>query len=877
MRQLIQAQLALAVLFGVGCMQAHAQASDAPISAVQDWSSRTVIFGKPMFPDEFAKVSEMEKRYRDPRYVTAVMHRLDAELPANPVSLRRADKPAPGSSMGMSSSDPNCKNDRRWRGHCDDVPAPEVKGSVTRDWSNVLGNGDAGNGPRGMYPAKYNFDIFAGPSCVNDFVVYGTNAASASQGVGTSESRTTTVTDAPGGTITIGTAPRAVTLTPSATPVGNLQFSNAGTNTQRAAALAAAVNIWTQQTGVSATSNLAVVTYNRIGTGDTDPIAITDTLTNTTLAAAVAGTGTSGQPSILAFNQLYNTTCNGTRSNTNAPNTMWAYNTSTAAATNAIVETSPVLSYYDNGKQVAYIQRSGNVLQLVLLKWQSGQGTVGAPVTPTLSASAAAYRACVSGCYYAMTLSGTTNTGNGPTFSSPYVDYTNDLIWVGDGNSQLHKFTGVFQGNPAEVTSGGFPATVATAGLDLSPAVDDGTYVYIGSESGATDADGGRIHRVTASNGTVVSSAKLYADSRNGFRAPMILDTSVNRLNAFSFSHPGTITDASLCRHQGTLYVYCRAVVQFDTANFTAGTSGTKREIGLGSITGENVVLWMGAFDDAYYSSGTGTGAMYMCGGSLPRTQQTYLWKVPYTNGVMGLPLIGPQIGADDADTDGTIYNCSPPTVIKNGSNEYLFVSVSGAGPVFASAPGCGAATDTDPLSACMYMFNLNDLAQHETWTMAFANDQAAGTFTVNGILFTGNNLATACTAAGGNFNMGGNTASDAAELRLCLTGNVPGFTVSGTGTSVVVTTNSAGNVSNTLVSEAIGGGGNTITRVNGSAATTTWASTNQPRAALQVIGGTGGIIVDNVQNGTTGAQQIYTTQAGTLGNAVQASQSGLQ
>ena len=74
---------------------------------------------------------------------------------------------------------------------------------------------------------------------------------------------------------------------------------------------------------------------------------------------------------------------------------------------NAIVETSPVLSYYDNGKQVAYIQRNGNILQLVLLKWQAGQGTAGAPATPTLSASAAAYRACVSGCYYAITLNGT--------------------------------------------------------------------------------------------------------------------------------------------------------------------------------------------------------------------------------------------------------------------------------------------------------------------------------------------------------------------------------------------------------------------------------------------------------------------------------------
>ena len=460
---------------------------------------------------------------------------------------------------------------------------------------------------------------------------------------------------------------------------------------------------------------------------------------------------------------------------------MWAYNTSTIDAPNAIVETSPVLSYFDNGKQVAFIQRAGNNLQLVLLKWQAGAGTASTPAVLNPVADGTAYRACAGNCFYAISLNGISNSGSGPTYSSPYVDYAADVLWVGDGNSRLHKFTGVFQGIPAEVTTGGFPVAVSgTTGLDLSPPVADENFVYVGSQSGAAGI-GGMVHRVPVGGGTVVSSAKLSADNRSGFRAAMILDSSTNRLYSFVFSRPGTPTSNTQCQHQGGDYVYCRAVVQFDTTNFTAGGTGIRMETGLGSITGEAMALWTGSFDDAYYASGTGTGALYVCGGNPTRTQQTRLWKVPVVNGVLQAAVPGPQIGVDDNATDTTIYNCSPPTVIKNGSNEYLFVSVSGAAPTFATAPGCGAATDTNALSACMYMFQLNNLDGDGT----------------------------------------PNEAGDSA-----------------------------------------------------------WGTANNPRAMLPTPGGTGGIIVDNVtspNNTTVGGQQMYYGQAGTTGNAVQASQSGLQ
>ena len=72
------------------------------------------------------------------------------------------------------------------------------------------------------------------------------------------------------------------------------------------------------------------------------------------------GSGTPGQPTIFALNQLYADTIanSGCQTSTQAvPATFWSYNTGTGA----VADLSPVLSFYDNGAQVAFMQRSGAV------------------------------------------------------------------------------------------------------------------------------------------------------------------------------------------------------------------------------------------------------------------------------------------------------------------------------------------------------------------------------------------------------------------------------------------------------------------------------------------------------------------------------------
>jgi hypothetical protein len=781
----------LAGVMSVGAVQAQAvkgqeaATSEAPIPAVTDWSSRSVIHRKPMTPDEFeaaGRSAEMAQRYRDPRYVASLMRRIESEAP------RAATLQRNGLATAMKAA---AAPDRR-RGHGngdgDYDPNDYGSGGAIRDWSNVLGGGTSGlggSGLPGVYPAKYTFDIAAAPSCANDFVAYTTNAAGA-QSSGTLETLVSTFTARPadGGTITIGVAgtPRSVTLTARTTPTTNLEFARgpnvaagveAATN---ATNLAAAVNLWSAQTGIRATSNAGNVTFSRTTGGNSATIPITDNLSNYTVGAAANGTGAPGQPTIVAFNQLYQGVgaCNGAwnaNGAVKAPNVLFAYNTGNGF----ITETSPVLSYYDDGKQVAFLQRSGNSLELVLLKWQAGQGVPGAPVAPT-AVTAAAYQAARSGSATAMTkfsLGGTMNLDSAITFSAPYVDYSNDTLWVGDGNGRLHKFTGVFQGTPTQVTTGGFPATVE-AGLKLSSPVANNGQVYIGSEAG-TGTVGGKLYRVNAATGVVnATSGKLTRDNTPGVRASPIIDGSTGQIYTFVYNdNTSAYTDVARCNAFVGEIDGCRAVIQF-TEFFPNGGLGDRRFIGRGN--GVTRVLYSGGFDDAFYSSSNATGSMYIVGGRPDNTFYATLWRIPIVNGVLGTPVQGDEFGDRDRYEEGAGANngtdnnqqISPTTVIKNGTNEYIFVSTAS----YANAAGCGAGTFAN--SACVYMYNLADL-----------NGSAAGT---------------------------------------------------------------------------------------GAA----WGTGNAPSAALAAPGGTGGITVDNTSV-TTGASQIYFSQLQSGGNAIQASQSGLQ
>ncbi len=405
-----------------------------------------------------------------------------------------------------------------------------------------------------------------------------------------------------------------------------------------------------------------------------------------------ATAGSAAQPTIVAYNNVYKTTCTGT-----VPRVFWSYDTSNQSGSGGspgTVKTSPVLSYFDGGQQVAFVQtRSNNShAQLVLLKWSStAPGTVSAPTIPT-QVTTALYRACAAPCMTVIDFATGAANPTDDSFSSPYVDYVGDVLWVGGNDGTLHKFSGIFAGTPAQVTAGGFPATVSTGNALSSPVFDGNTgQVFVGSTSGAGATNGGMLHRVDSTTGVVVNSAKLAIDSSTGVRTSPILDSGAARVYAFVYND-GTPGDVVHCAVVGGNNDGCRAITQF-TTSFAGASAGVKARLGRGNSLVNS--LYSGTFDDAYYSSSDFTGAIYVVGGDPVDTFVATLWKIPITANVMGSPVQGAAVGSKDNSLTSTP---SPMSEVKNGTHDYLYFSL----PTNGIATGCAG--------ACVYVFDLSNL-----------------------------------------------------------------------------------------------------------------------------------------------------------------------
>ena len=181
--------------------------------------------------------------------------------------------------------------------------------------------------------------------------------------------------------------------------------------------------------------------------------------------------------SIVGFNNLYA----GTGGACIGPTAMFAYHTRTNGGTTS---TSPVLSL--DGTQIAYIEGGGGTAALHILRPVAGQGTIAAPAAVgTASLTGAAYATCKAGAGSCL-LSLTFNGAREDTGSAPFVNYDTDTLYVGDNTGRMHKFTGVFQGTPAEVTAGGWPIAVFAAGVAMTSPVYDSSSnnIYAGGSNG---------------------------------------------------------------------------------------------------------------------------------------------------------------------------------------------------------------------------------------------------------------------------------------------------------------------------------------------------------------------------------------------------------
>lgn len=207
-------------------------------------------------------------------------------------------------------------------------------------------------------------------------------------------------------------------------------------------------------------------------------------------------------------------------------------------------------------------------------------------VAPTVTI--ANYRACTAPCMTTLLFNGSNND----TFSAPFYDYLDDTLYVGDDSGELHQFTGVFNGTPAETTTS-WPVTLNASFNVTSPVYDGNSgYVFVGNMGGVFYSVG------TGNQGT--TSGSIHGTSST--LGDAIID--------------GPLLDPSA----GMLYVFVttnsansNAVFQFST-NYTSGT-------GNGNVAGTTVGagasqywLYAGNFDNVYYQSAAHTGNLWVAG-----------------------------------------------------------------------------------------------------------------------------------------------------------------------------------------------------------------------------------------------------------------------
>ena len=370
--------------------------------------------------------------------------------------------------------------------------------------------------------------------------------------------------------------------------------------------------------------------------------------------------GSSSQANLVALNELYSGTGGGFCGRT-VPSVYWAYNVTTK--TGGKVTTSPVLSF--DGNEVIFVESStsgGSVLHI--LRWNASDGgTVSAPKTPTQSQTS--FGACTGSSSCLVNIALGTAAANITTYSSPFYDYADDVVYVGDDTGVLYRVTPVLGAGTPVVTK-----LTVSSGNALSGPVYDSTSgnIFVGA--------GTSLWAVKASTFTLQTHPSLQVG-----------DSSCNTANNILFDSP--IVDSS----DGWVYEWATTgtddthtvVVQAHTSgtNSPSGSSwsaAATANVGEGDTTCNSTAkfpTWTPNFDNTYYNGTLTSGHLWVCGRS-NSSSAPELWEIPTsgTGGLFGTPSASGVINA-------TLHaECSPMTEIFNttSSTDYLFFGEGLAG-----------------------------------------------------------------------------------------------------------------------------------------------------------------------------------------------------
>lgn len=308
---------------------------------------------------------------------------------------------------------------------------------------------------------------------------------------------------------------------------------------------------------------------------------------------------TGGQASVIAFDNIYSSTCTPTSA---VPTVYWSYNTG------GTVSTSVTLS--EDGYQAAFVQSVGTKATLVILKYKGGQGAsaTSAVLPDSVTTAGATYATCRTGttsCELELQFANVGGATPNDTNSPPFYDYNADTLWVGDNSGYLHKFTGVFKGAPAEATTGGWPVyVIADPNLTL-PILTGPVYDSTSGLIFVNDASG-YLHSVNATTPTGSLATSVQMECGTGFQDPPIVDSTTEEVYDFiAYGCDGPPGNS-----------YINKFVAATATPINSGTGyGTALSFGNASnTTNPNTsVARDGSFDNTYYAGNGTTGNLYYC------------------------------------------------------------------------------------------------------------------------------------------------------------------------------------------------------------------------------------------------------------------------
>jgi hypothetical protein len=391
----------------------------------------------------------------------------------------------------------------------------------------------------------------------------------------------------------------------------------------------------------------------------------------------VAGT-TGGQANLVALNELYTGSGDGYCGSYSAAQPYWAYNATTKGGK---VTTSPVLSL--DGTKVMYVESGSNGSYLHILAWYSGDG--GTPTSskaPTNSESYVSACPASASCLVTVTLS--TSSTHTITYSSPFYDYTDDVLYVGDDDGTLYKVTPVLAGTAAPTVT----SLVVSSGAKLTSPVYDfatGNVFVAGSYN---------LYAVKASTMALQTHSSLQVgDSSCTSSNNIIYDGPlVDSSNDWVYEWATTGADGT---HTIVVQAYTTGTNSPSGSSWTAAETAEVGEGDSGCNSGSNFPTWSPTFDNAYYTGTITSGHMWVCGREASSSSPE-LWEIPTngTNGALGTPA---ALGTSYISAT-THAECSPMTEFYNTttSTDYLFLGeglAGSLGELYGFTLGSGTAT----------------------------------------------------------------------------------------------------------------------------------------------------------------------------------------